>query len=179
MGSIEIGVWAFLGTLVALAIKGLVDVAGNQMAKCQRHSDPQPDLAPVFEDATSRQLWMERLVLYKRYSFCAHALAEDLRSGRSHSENRKRLTQLYDILVVDGLPGISVPAQEMRLACVKMIFQGANKNFESEFRDASHAFQLACNLAEKSPPLRSVRQLPNDGVPAMENSDASLPGLLD
>ncbi len=145
MNSIEVGIWALLGTLVALAIKGLVDVIGNRMAR--GHSDQQPDLEPVFEDATSRQLWMEQLVLYKRYSFCAHALAEDLRSGRSHHENRERLAKLYDLLVVDGLPGISGPAQAMRLACIKMIFQGANEKFESEFRDAFHAFQLAYNQA--------------------------------
>lgn len=159
MDSIEVGILALLGTLIALAIKGLIDVGGNRLAKSQDHSDPEP----VFEDATSRQLWMERLVLYKRYSFCAHALAEDLRSGRRHHENRERLAELYDLLVVDGLPGISGPAQAMRLACVKMIFQGANKKFESEFRDASHAFQFACNQAEKSPPLRSTRPVPDDG----------------
>ncbi len=162
MDSIEVGMLALLGTLIALAIKGLIDVVGNRLAKSQRHSDLKQHPEPVFEDATSRQLWMERLVLYKRYSFCAHAMADDLRSGRSHHENRERLAELYDLLVVDGLPGISGPAQAMRLACIKMIFQGVNEKFESEFRDASHAFQFACNQAEKSPPLKSTRPTPDD-----------------
>ncbi len=174
MNSIEVGIWALLGTLVALAIKGLIDVVGNRMKHFRGDGAPPHSYALAIEDAASQKVWLERLTLYKRFNSCAHALAEDLRNGRSYQQNRDRLSQLYRQLAADTVPDVAESAQAMRLACIKMIFQGVDEKFDQEFHEASHVFQQACRAAEKSaPPVIAGQQVHGERV-AQAHSDCAI-----